>query len=600
MFVKSAFHGINKSWFLSVDASPLVELGQNELLCSSGSPNQLACLHNANNAVIGPVDIAVNDEKEECAFVNPPVSKHTGNEAGKKLETGVNSSGNNDIGVPLPGSIPEMQDHCNVNHELPHLQIECEVDGSSKGVKDDRSVCEEVSSISVPSAKKRRKSKSKKEDMVQDNTSKEKIASDDNLLTFASKEVSLNSFQAPQLENKQDKKNEIPFVSPYDSEDIRKELFKNLETGVNSSGNNDPGIPLPGSIPETQDHCYLNHELPSSHIECEVDGSSKGVNDDRVVCEDGTSKSVPGAKKKQKSKRKKEDTVQYDTSKENEASFFGPGGDTVQQDIAVITNPSDNADKGVIKETEVLKEHQHTECNNKKMKNDIDTEPIKEPSEPAHATNKKHRKRKRSLTHDSEERLKVGTIPPKVEAQKSDEAWKERKEPKDQFEFNNDISRDNVEHKHDKVAEAVSDIKPPAKKKQKGKEKSGDKSLSEQNLSTISDFNVDNVSNQFLEVQQKIKNSSADQSAEYLNDTDPIKTTEHGGRRKGKKKSSNRHGTHVTSSRKDDEADRSSIQGKGVQEEISEDGLISKGDTTYEMVENRHFPVLLGGKRVSC
>ncbi|MED6145828.1 hypothetical protein PIB30_028814 [Stylosanthes scabra] len=62
MFVKSAFYGFNKSWFLSVDASPLGDRGQNE--CSSGSPNQQVLLGNSDNGLI-------NDEKEKHDFVNP-------------------------------------------------------------------------------------------------------------------------------------------------------------------------------------------------------------------------------------------------------------------------------------------------------------------------------------------------------------------------------------------------------------------------------------------------------------------------------------------------------------------------------------------------
>ncbi|KAL4394039.1 hypothetical protein HN51_021985 [Arachis hypogaea] len=64
MFVKSAFYGFNKSWFLSVDVSPLSNCGQND--CSSDSPNQLVLLGNSDNALTS----LINDKKEEHDFVN--------------------------------------------------------------------------------------------------------------------------------------------------------------------------------------------------------------------------------------------------------------------------------------------------------------------------------------------------------------------------------------------------------------------------------------------------------------------------------------------------------------------------------------------------
>ncbi|XP_061370088.1 uncharacterized protein LOC133312828 [Gastrolobium bilobum] len=563
MFVRSAFNGFNKSWFLNVDASALGECGQNEQLFASGSPNQLACLDIANNALIDPVDNAVilpskrvsgldnspllqlenkQNQNEEIPIISPCISEHTGKEAVESLEIGVKSSGNNDTGIPLTGSVPETLDHCYVNHELPSLNIEREVDGSGKGTTDDCNVCKEDPSIAEPSAKKKRKSKRQKEDSMRDDNSKDNIASVDKPLSFPSKRTSsLSNFPMPQLDNKQDEKAEIPFVSPLFSEYTGK-VVKNLEMNVKSSCNND---------------------LPNSHVECEVDGSNKGIKDDCI------SKSVPSAKKKQKSKRKKEDTVQDDTLKENDPSVVEPANYKVQQDIVVLANPSVNADKEVIKETEVLKEHQHTECSNNNYKNDIDAVSIKEASDPGPAANKKPRKRKRSLTRDSKEMSKVETASQTDEAQKSDETRKERKETKDQFELN-DKSRDDVEYKHNKVTEDVSDTRPPAKKKPKRKEKS----LSKEKL--ISDFNIDNASSHFLEDQQKIKHSSADQSAQHINDSDPLRTSVLGGRSKRKTNSSNPHETPVvTSFRKDGEADRFNIQG-GVQEETSEDGLFSK------------------------
>ncbi|KAJ1392867.1 hypothetical protein SESBI_35452 [Sesbania bispinosa] len=685
MFVRSAFNGLDKSWFLSVDASPLGECGQNEQLFSHGSPNQVASLGLANNANSFPSKRLSSldnlrllqlenklDVDEEIPVISPCVSEHNGKEAVKNLET-VKSSGNDDTGIPLPGSIPEKDDRCYVDHEVRGSHIECEVDGSGKGI-DDSNLCQGDFSLSVPSAKKKRKSKRKKEDTMQRENSKDNIVSVDDPLSFPSKgETGFNNFQVPQLENKQDEKEEIPVVRPCVSENTGKEVVKSMEMDVKSYGNNDPGIPFPSSDPETRPNSHVECEVdgsnkgikddsnvcegdpslsvpsakkkrkskrkkedtvqgdnskdnivsvddplsfpskgasgfnnfqvpqlenkqdekeeipivvpcvsentskevvksmqisdtetrPNSHVECEVDGSNKGIKDDHIVCEEGASKPAPSAKKKHKSKRKKEDTVQDDTSKENDAS------------TVVLANLSENANKEVNEETEGLKEHQHPECNNNNDKNDTDAVSMKEPSELGPTANKKHRKRKRSMTHDSKEMLKVGTASQNDEAQKSDEAHEERKDSKDQLELNNDKSRGDVEYKHNKVTEDILDTKSPAKKKQKGKEKKGEKSLS--NAELINDFNVDNAFHHLLEDQQNIKKSSAGQSDEHFSDADTLRTSVRGRRKKGKINSSNLHETPVvTSSRKDEEADHSSTQREGVQEEISDNCLLSK------------------------
>ncbi|KAG4995546.1 hypothetical protein AAZX31_11G250300 [Glycine max] len=494
MPVRSAFSGVKESWFLTVDVSVLRECAQNDQLFSLGiannaltvgSPSKRGCTF--DNFKLPQLDNRPV-ENEEIPVASPHVLKHTGK--------GVKSSGHHDTGTPLPGSIPETEDHCFVNRKLPSLNTECEVDGSGKGIKDDRNVCEEAP---VSSAKKIRKSNRKKQDMVQDDNSKD-AAAVDNALSFPSKRAS-----------------------------------------------------------------SANNELPGSRIECEVDGTNEGIKDACIVHEEGNCKSVSSVKKKQKGKRKKEDAVQHDTSKVNDSSVVGSGDYTIQQDIQVVANPSEDADKEVIKETEILKEHQHADGSNNNTKNDIDV---------AASANKKHKKRKRSLTVDSKEMFKVETAIQKDEMHKSDEAHKERKESKEQFELKNEKSRDDVEYKQDQVTEDILNTGPPAKKKRNGKEKSGEESLSKANL--INDFNVDSTSHHILEDQQKIKNSNADQSAEHFDDTNPPRTSVRGRRKKGKINSSNPYETPVvTSSRKDEEADCSSIQ-RGVQKEISEDGLSSK------------------------
>ncbi|KAK7301028.1 hypothetical protein RJT34_11883 [Clitoria ternatea] len=574
MLVKSAFTGSNKSWFLSVDAFALGECAQNEQSFSHGSPNPIGCLGVANNALIGHGDNTVSfpskrvstfdnlqlpqlenkqDKNDEMHVVSPRVSQHTGDEALENVDAGVKLSGHNDTGNPLPGSGSGTEEHCFVNHEPSGLRMECEVDGSGKSVKDDRNVCEEYPLISMPSEKKKRKSKRKNGDMVQDDNSKDATASVGNPLSFPSKRDM--SFQALQLENKQDEIEEIPVP------EHAGEVVKNLEMEVNSSGNNDPGIL------ETKDHCCVNRELPDSRVEHEVDGTNEGNKDACVEFEGGNSESLPKAKKKKKSKRKKENTMQDDASKEDDASVVVPGNYTVQQDVVVIANPSENADKELIKETEVLKYN---------TKNDIDTDvSMKEASEPGSTTSKKSRKRKRTLALDSKEISEVETSSQKGEVQKSDEAHREKKEPKDQCELDSQKSRDGVENEDKKTAEDILDPRSPAKKK-RSKEKSGEKSLSRAKL--INDFNVDNASHHSLEDQQKIENSSAG--------TDPLRTSVQSRKRKVKRNSSNHHETPVVTSRKDEVADCSSIQSRVVQEQISEDVLLSKDVSMSKTIIN--------------
>ncbi|CAK8567232.1 unnamed protein product [Lathyrus sativus] len=281
------------------------------------------------------------DEKEEIPFDRPCVTQPTEKEPEKNLEMVSNS------------------------------HIESEVDGSNKGSKDDSIVCGEGTTKPALSAKKKKKEKSKskrqKEDTAGGDISKDNIASVDNPPGCPSERPSnFNSFQVPQSEDKQDEKEEIPCDRPCVSQLTEKEAVQNSKIA------------------------------PNSHIECEVDGSNKGSKDDSIVCEDGTSKSAPSAKKKQKNRRKKEETVRDDTLKVSDASVVVPA----QQDIVVLANSSENANKEVIKETDALKES--TACNDNNTKNDVNVLSMNEASElmsPA----KKQRKRKKPLAHESKD-----------------------------------------------------------------------------------------------------------------------------------------------------------------------------------------------------
>ncbi|CAI8598135.1 unnamed protein product [Vicia faba] len=303
-------------------------------------------------------------EKEEIPFDRPSVSQPTEKEAVKNLEM------------------------------VPNSHIECEVDGSNKGSKDDSIVCEEGTSKPALSSKKKKKSKNKrqKEDTAGDDISKDNIASVNNPPDCPSERASnFNSFQVPQSKNKQDEKEEIPFDRPRVSL-LTEKAVENSKMASNSL------------------------------IECEVDGSSKGSKDDTIVCEDGTSKRAPSAKKKKTNRRKKEETVQDDTLKEIDTSVVVPAqqdnvvlanssenankdsvGMPAQQDIVVLANSSANAKKEVIKETDVLKEHQNTVCKDNNTKNDVNVLSTNEASELMSPAKKKQRKRKKSVAHESKD-----------------------------------------------------------------------------------------------------------------------------------------------------------------------------------------------------
>ncbi|CAL0333118.1 unnamed protein product [Lupinus luteus] len=398
-------------------------------------------------------------EKEISHFGSPFVSDRTRKEVVQNLENGAKSSGNSGPGIPLLGSVPVAEDH---------VKNESEVYQSSKcNTKDDCHVREDDPSISMPSAKKKRKSKKKKEDTMQDDTSTENIASVDNALRVPSKSVSsFNSIQKPHWENKKDEKQESHFASSCVSKNTG-EVVKKLGKGVESSTNNDTGIPLLGSTPETKNHHNVNKEIPSK-----LDGSSKGtIKNDCNVHEEDPSTPMPSVKEKRRSKRKKENIVQDDTSKEN------------------IDNPLSVPSKKVFS----LNNFQASKLGSEQdEKDDIDIgdESVKEASTAGPTAIKKHKKRKRSSTHDSKEMLELETTSQKDEAQKPDEAYKQSKESKDQLEYNNDTSRGDSQSKHNKVTEDFSDTRTPAKKKQKGKDKSTPGVDLSMNKSTINNMEI--------------------------------------------------------------------------------------------------------------
>ncbi|KAK7379526.1 hypothetical protein VNO80_04989 [Phaseolus coccineus] len=376
----------------------------------------------------------------------------------------------------------------------------------------------------------------------------------DNAIGSPSKGVStFGNFKLLQLENNPVENEEVVVPSPRVSQHTSKVADEKLDAGVKSS--------------------IENGEYPGSAVEDEFDGTNKGTGAVGVVRKEGNCESVSNLNRKRKSKRKREDAVRDDTSNVDDASVVGLGDCAIQQDVEVVAKTVEDENREVIMEVEVLKEHQHNDCNNSNTKSDIGTAvSMKEAAEPGLTGNMKRKKKKRTLSVDFKEVFKVEEASLKDEKHKSNEAHKERKESKDRFEFKNHNYRYDVEYKDDKVTGANLDTETPAKKKRKrSKEKSEETSSSKAKL--INDFNVDISPHHDLGDPQKIKNSNDDQLAEKFNGTDPLKTIVEGRRRKGKVNSSNPQETPVlTSSTNVEEAYHSSIR-KGGQEEIS----LSKG-----------------------
>ncbi|KAI4336641.1 hypothetical protein L6164_015141 [Bauhinia variegata] len=431
----------------------------------------------------------------------------------------------------------------------------------------------------------------------------------------------LDSFPFPPLQNWQNEK-EGAFSGQYLSEHSGKEIVKMLGTVVKSSGHNDPEIPLAGTIPEMQDCCCVNCELPGSHIECELNNLGQGNKGELSACVEGIC--LPSAKGKRKSKRKKEDTVCDDAFKETNASVIGLGKDMVQQDIVAPKFPPEDAEREVsygirigekdsanglrlnlssntckrssyqiqmsnesLKEMDAPKEQIEGNIN-KKYDVDIEcNESLKEASEPGPSASKKHRKRKKSsLINDSkEDKLKLEGASLKSGEHKFDEACKESQEPKEVVEFDIDKSRNEIDLPCSKLCEEAPDTRSPAKKKRKVKERSENENSSMKKTSVVSDFDketlkLENASQHSIKDQQKIEDNDADQSPGHFEDTYSLRSSALGGKNKMKKKSSNSHQTAMVSScRNDDETERSRIEAEGAEEAISK-GQISKDIST--------------------
>ncbi|XP_054790804.1 uncharacterized protein LOC129296234 [Prosopis cineraria] len=406
-----------------------------------------------------------------------------------------------------------------------------------------------------------------------------------------------NCFKLPQLENGHGEK-EVSCVSPRVSEHSGKGFVDNLETVVKLSGTDDTVIPSTGSIPG-----------------CQGDGFSKGNKDETNLYDERTLKSLSSAKKKCKGIGGKEGTVWDDVCKDNNASVLGTGISMAEQEGNLVPeNPSENASRDelggnlkntrsvvqmsndAVKETEAPKEQ--SECRNNGKEN-INAEYDKSrtaPSEHASTVNKKHKKRKRSLTHDLEDKMqKVEGASQQAEVHKSDEEQKKIEEPKEYVETNHDKSEGMIEFQHDMVSQEPSDAGSPAKKKRKGKERSGYESALKEERSLVGDSNKEslrpeNACQHSLEDLPKIKDSSAGQPTEQCGDADPLRTSVIGSKRKRKKNSSNNQTATSTSSRNGDAEDSRLY---GVQEEILKDGQISKDNSAsknagdnFEVVTN--------------
>lgn len=406
------------------------------------------------------------------------------------------------------------------------------------------------------------------------------------LLSHPTKRASdFHNFKLPQLENGHGEK-EVPFVSPHILEHGGDGVVDTFEKVVELSRTGDAVIASAGLVPV-----------------CEGDGFRQGNKDGINLCDEGTLKPLPSAKKKRKRVVERGDTVQDDACKDCNASDLRTGLSTDEQEGNLVPeNPSENAGRDelgrnsknassvipmssdVVKELEVPKEHDGYKDNSKE---NIDAEYIKsmvEPSEHESTVNKKNKRRKRDLLQDlKDEMQKIEDASQQADVYKSDKEQKKIGGPIEQIETNMDKSGNRIEEPNQKKIEAGS----PAKKKKKGKERSRYESALKEKRYVASDSNneslkPENASQHNLEDQPKIKDSSAGQSAEQCGDAEPQNTGVIGSSKRKKKKSSNNQVAAITTSSKDD-ADYSRICGEGVQEEMLKDSQISKGASTLRI-----------------
>ncbi|XVF02631.1 hypothetical protein REPUB_Repub04eG0191300 [Reevesia pubescens] len=171
MFVKSAFGGVNKSWFLSVDASRTEEHRENHNSCKSDSGNAVACFgFTTNNSSADVVDLLPGGPSKVLSNINDASLPQDGNNRHVKQ-----NSASQQVG--FSNSTQE-------NSEDLHMEVEHMTDSNSKVVfpdtnkesrpkvqeKDvlDNKMCEDLPASAAASAlKENQKLKKRKKDAIQ-------------------------------------------------------------------------------------------------------------------------------------------------------------------------------------------------------------------------------------------------------------------------------------------------------------------------------------------------------------------------------------------------------------------------------------------------
>ncbi|KAJ9176266.1 hypothetical protein P3X46_011601 [Hevea brasiliensis] len=200
MLVKSAFHGVNKSWFISVDASSVKEHDDNWHFLNPDSNNMVACIGISGNGSVNGVNLLADGhpgklsnviDKQHLKQKVPVADQLTLGVAGdgkdvlKNLEIGVEQMGDNrgkakyvDINYRSDSHTQEKDDQCDNENETQKTPIGGRKNSSNTGIDDVQGSLLPESALETGShTKKRCKGRKKRKHPVHDLTLKENDAS---------------------------------------------------------------------------------------------------------------------------------------------------------------------------------------------------------------------------------------------------------------------------------------------------------------------------------------------------------------------------------------------------------------------------------------
>ncbi|KAJ7957650.1 COP1-interacting protein 4 [Quillaja saponaria] len=413
---------------------------------------------------------------------------------------------------------------------------------------------------------------------------------------------------------------EVPAANQCGSKYNREEIISDLEKVVKPSTGNHSKVSSPGSDHETQDHCGMDY-APSSHTNFKEEESRRGSAD--MQCKlsmKGMSEASPSAKRKCKSKKKIEDTVDGCSSKENDASVLVSGKDTLQQDIVIPENPLGDVHREISYNISMEKNNVSSEpcqelslntsnkssfglekSNNACKETEAPKEPIdnevrcnkslKEASESGLLVQKKSGIEKYNNENSLKENESAiydcnGEILKPENARKCgvQKASKGPEVPNEHVEFTSDKSSD-IDIQCNNSLEEDPESRPAVKRKRNSEEvKRSTRSDSGKEI-----LKPENTTQHSFGDKQKITNGNLDDLlTKHFEDRHSVRTSASSGRKrkKGNKISDplNQVVGEVPSSRKDIEEDGFQIPGKSVQAATTESCELSHGDLT--MVHN--------------